>query len=227
MSKAVKQLMVNDLVRSLQGVTDIVAGSITGMTSQDTVKFRAALRAKNVRAMMVRNAMCARAFDALGISYAQAMLEGPTVLFFGGDTMVDTAKALVEQAKAFPALQIRSGITGGQVLSAADVTALSKLPRREEHPYIFYMGADFRKLKAPSFWYDIVSVAVVLSKYEFVRDDLRFLEMVAHIKSKQDKDGFFTPESVYLKLKDWDFGQKKVLSPYLTYLCWRIFERLK
>lgn len=132
MSKAVKQLMVNDLVRSLQGVTDIVAGSITGMTSQDTVKFRAALRAKNVRAMMVRNAMCARAFDALGIPYAQAMLEGPTVLFFGGDTMVDTAKALVEQAKAFPALQIRSGITGGQVLSAADVTALSKLPSREE-----------------------------------------------------------------------------------------------
>jgi len=96
-----------------------------------------------------------------------------------------------------------------------------------QHPYLFYMGTDFRKLKAPSFWYDIVSVAGVLSKYEFLRDDPRFLEMIAQIKDKQDKDGFFTPESVYLKLKDWDCGQKKMPSPYLTYLCYRIFEHLE
>jgi len=96
-----------------------------------------------------------------------------------------------------------------------------------QHPYMFYMGTDFRKLKAPSCWYDIVSVAGVLSKYEFVRNDPSFLEMIAHIKDKQDEDGFFTPESVYRKLKDWDFGQKKVPSPYLTYLCYQIFQRLE
>ena len=95
------------------------------------------------------------------------------------------------------------------------------------HPYMFFMGTDFRKLKAPSCWYDIVSVAGVLSKYGSVHDDPRFLEMIGHIKDKQNGDGFFTPESVYQKSKDWDFGQKKVPSPYLTYLCYRIFERLK
>lgn len=93
-----------------------------------------------------------------------------------------------------------------------------------QHPYMFFMGTDFRKLKAPSIWYDIVSVAGVLSKYELARDDPRFLEMIEHIKAKQDENGLFTPESVYLKLKDWDFGQKKAPSPYLTYLCYRIFE---
>jgi len=97
----------------------------------------------------------------------------------------------------------------------------------EQHPYMFYMGTDFRKLKAPSCWYDIASVAGVLSKYEFARSDARFMEMTTLIRSKQDKDGFYTPESVYLKLKDWDFGQKKVPSSYLTYLCYRIFERSK
>jgi len=96
-----------------------------------------------------------------------------------------------------------------------------------QHPYMFYMGTDFRKMKAPSCWYDIVSVAGVLSKYEFVRHDPRFLEMITHIKDKQDVDGFFTPESAYQKLRDWDFGQKKVPSPYLTYLCYQIFERLE
>jgi hypothetical protein len=96
-----------------------------------------------------------------------------------------------------------------------------------QHPYMFYMGTDFRKIKAPSCWYDIVSVTGVLSKYEIVRDDPRFLEMFEHIKSKQDKDGLFTPESVYRKLEDWDFGQKKAPSPYLTYLCYQIFKRLE
>lgn len=97
----------------------------------------------------------------------------------------------------------------------------------DQHPYMFYMGTDFRKLKAPSCWYDIVSVAGVLSKYKLVRDDQRFLEMIAHIRYKQDKNGLFTPESAYQKLKDWEFGQKKVPSPYLTYLCYQIFERLE
>ncbi len=95
----------------------------------------------------------------------------------------------------------------------------------DQHPYVFYMGKDFRKLKAPSCWYDIVSMAGVLSKYEFAHQDSRFTEMISLIRNKQDKDGFFTPESVYMKLKTWDFGQKKIPSPYLTYLCSRIFER--
>ncbi len=96
-----------------------------------------------------------------------------------------------------------------------------------QHPYMFFMGTDFRKMKAPSCWYDILSLAGVLSKYQIARDDQRFLEMIEHIKGKQDKDGLFTPESAYLKVKDWDFGQKKLPSPYLTYLCYQIFERLE
>ena len=114
------------------------------------------------------------------------------------------------------------------VATASAVSLLSLWENSlDKHPYMFYMGTDFRKLKAPSFWYDIVSVAGVLSKYRFTGNDPRFMEMIALIKSKQDVDGFFTPESIFQKLKGWDFGQKKVSSPYLTYLCMRIFERLK
>lgn len=97
----------------------------------------------------------------------------------------------------------------------------------EQHPYMFYMGTDFRKLKAPSCWYDIVSVASVLSKYRFVHHDPRFIKMIDMIKDKQNEDGLFIPESIYLKLKAWDFGQKKSPSPYLSYLCLQIFERLE
>ena len=74
---------------------------------------------------------------------------------------------------------------------------------------MFYMGTDFRKLKAPSCWYDIISVAGVLSRYAFVHTDSRFLEMIDLIKSKQDENGLFTPESIYTKLTDWDFWSKE------------------
>ncbi len=97
---------------------------------------------------------------------------------------------------------------------------------REKHPYMFYMGTDFRKLKAPAMWYDIISVTDCLSKFEFARNDYRFKQMVQIIIDKQTEDGLYTPESVYQKFKGWDFGQKNKTSPYLTYLCYRILQRL-
>lgn len=98
---------------------------------------------------------------------------------------------------------------------------------RERHPFMFYMGTDFRKLKAPAMWYDIISVTDCLSKFEHAKKDNRFKEMIQIIKEKRDENGLFTPESVFQKFKDWDFGQKKIPSPYLTYLCYRILNRVE
>lgn len=95
----------------------------------------------------------------------------------------------------------------------------------ERHPYMFYMGTDFRKLKAPTLWYDIVSVTDVLSQVKSIKDDIRFIEMIQIIKNKQDENGLFTPESVFQKCKGWEFGQKKDPSNYLTYRCRTILER--
>jgi len=97
----------------------------------------------------------------------------------------------------------------------------------ERHPYQFYMGTDFRKLKAPAIWYDLVSVVDVLSHFEAIKSDARFIEMVSMIKSKRDNNGLFTPEAIFQKFKGWDFGQKKIPSPYLTYLCHRVLARIE
>lgn len=96
---------------------------------------------------------------------------------------------------------------------------------RDQHPYMFYMGTDFRKLKAPALWYDIVSMAECLSRFEFAKKDKRFEEMLDIIESKANPEYRFTPESVYQKCKEWDFGQKKQPSQWLTYLCISILER--
>jgi hypothetical protein len=98
---------------------------------------------------------------------------------------------------------------------------------RELHPFIFYMGTDFRKLKAPLIWYDIMHLADTLSNYRYAINDPRFNEIVYVIQNKADPEGKFTPESVWRAWKDWDFGQKKIPSPWLTFLVYRILKRRK
>jgi hypothetical protein len=96
---------------------------------------------------------------------------------------------------------------------------------KERHPYMFYMGTDFRKLKAPFIWYDILHVADVVSQFEFATKDPRFLEMLNIINAKVDKDGLFMPESVWKAWEGWDFGQKTKPSPWVTFLVHRINKR--
>ena len=90
--------------------------------------------------------------------------------------------------------------------------------RQTFHPYIFYMGDDFCKLKAPLVWFDILHVATVLAQIPWLKEDPRLLEMKSIIAEKADAEGLFTPESVWMAWKDWDFGQKKTPSSWLTYL---------
>jgi hypothetical protein len=97
---------------------------------------------------------------------------------------------------------------------------------REQHPYIFYMGTDFRKLKAPLVWYDVLHLCEVLTRFEWLRGDPRLLEMAAVIRDKADPLGRLTPESVYKPWEGWDFGQKKAPSRWLTLLGWRVLLRL-
>jgi nicotinic acid mononucleotide adenylyltransferase len=97
---------------------------------------------------------------------------------------------------------------------------------QEQHPYMFFMGTDFRKLKAPLFWYDILHILDVLSRFEWAREDRRFRQMLKVVEAKSDTEGRFTPESVWTVWKDWDFGQKKIPSRGLTYFVQRILKRV-
>ena len=97
----------------------------------------------------------------------------------------------------------------------------------ERHPYMFFMGTDFRKLKAPLVWYDLVHVLDVLSRLPWLARDTRLHEMLGVLTSKADAQGRFTPESIWTAWKAWEFGQKQAPSRWLTLLAWRIIQRVK
>jgi hypothetical protein len=94
------------------------------------------------------------------------------------------------------------------------------------HPYMFFMGNDFRKLKVPLVWYDLIHVLDVLSRFTWLKNDPRLLDMLGVLKSKADPQGRFTLESIWTAWKEWEFGQKKIPSRWLTLLAWRIIRRI-
>ena len=95
------------------------------------------------------------------------------------------------------------------------------------HPYMFYMGTDFRKLKVPLVWYDLVHVLEVLSRFDWLKNDPRLIEMLTLLKSKADPQGYYTLESIWTAWKDWEFGQKKLPSLWLTLLAWCTISRVE
>lgn len=97
--------------------------------------------------------------------------------------------------------------------------------RLETHPYMFYMGTDFCKLKAPLVWYDILHVSDVLTRFPWLANDPRLQAMLDCIQGKSDPSGRLTPESIWTAWKEWDFGQKKEPSRWLTLLGQRIIRR--
>jgi hypothetical protein len=93
------------------------------------------------------------------------------------------------------------------------------------HPNFFYMGTDFRKLKVRFNWNDLLYVLDILSQFSWLMKDFRLLNMLRILKNKMDQQGRFTPESIRTARKDWEFGQEKEPSRWVTLLAWHIIRR--
>ncbi len=126
------------------------------------------------------------------------------------------------------ALAAADGLRGSPAARTGAETLLSLWTQStSQHPYMFFMGTDFRKLKVPFVWYDLMHVLDVLSRFPWLRNDPRLHAMLETMSAKADPQGRFTLESVWTAWKDWEFGQKKVPSRWLTLAAWRIQQRIE
>ena len=92
--------------------------------------------------------------------------------------------------------------------------------------YLFGAGSDYRKLKYPFVWYNILHVADVLSRFPFVHANPLFQKMLEAITAQADAGGHYTAGSMYMSWKGWSFADKKNPSPWLTLLVLRIIKRI-
>jgi hypothetical protein len=100
--------------------------------------------------------------------------------------------------------------------------------RTGERPYDFGHGYQFKSVKWPNFWYDVLWVLETVGRYpELWRgprarsEDRRSVAELAAclIAYNFDGDGRVTPRRVYRGFTDFSFGQKHDPSPFATSRC--------
>jgi len=132
MSRLIKEKIVEKYGDKLRGVDDVAVVSTQGASVRVMTKFRSALGTKNIRVMVVHNRLGKRALESAGLKGISVLLRGPSTVIWGGDGIVDIAKVLAAEAKNVAKMEIRGGVSGGQVLSKTDMEVLSRMPGRLE-----------------------------------------------------------------------------------------------
>jgi len=133
MSTYVKELLSKELERKFADVTNFVVVDTRGMDGNENNEMRGALKDKGIRLAVVRNAMMVRAMEGLGRPRAVGLFKtGPCTVAYGGDSVIDVAKEMVEWTRKAKTLSIKGAFVDGLALDGAGAEALSKMPNRAE-----------------------------------------------------------------------------------------------
>jgi large subunit ribosomal protein L10 len=133
MSTYVKGLLQKELEKKFEAVEDFLVVDTKGVDGNDNNEMRGVLKAKGIRLAVVKNAMMSRALEGLGKSSAKSLFEaGPSVVAYGGDSIVDVAKELAEWGRKLEVISIKGAFVDGAVLDSDSAEALSKMPSRIE-----------------------------------------------------------------------------------------------
>jgi large subunit ribosomal protein L10 len=136
MSKVIKQLEMDALKQTFNGVKNMVFLSASKITAITENQLRLGLRKKNIRMQMVKNSLARRVFTDLGLDLKDVW-GGTTVIAWGGESVKELSRELEssfkEAAKKDPKFNekvtIKSALADG-----AQVTfdAALKMPTRQE-----------------------------------------------------------------------------------------------
>jgi large subunit ribosomal protein L10 len=126
-----KTAVVEEIRARLTDADAAVLTEYRGLTVSQLAELRSTLRPAGAEYKVFKNSLARRAVEAAGLTELVPMLEGPVAIaFIHGDAVI-TAKALRDFGRANPALLLKGGLLGPQVLTAAEVTALADIQPRD------------------------------------------------------------------------------------------------
>ncbi|MDF0015503.1 50S ribosomal protein L10, partial [Staphylococcus pseudintermedius] len=115
----------------LKGSVSTVVVDYRGLTVAEVTELRKQLREANVQYKVYKNTMLRRAAEKAGIEGLDEFLTGPTAVAFTTEDVVAPAKVIAGFAKEHEALEIKSGIMEGSVITADEVKTVGSLPSHE------------------------------------------------------------------------------------------------
>ncbi|NLW78274.1 MAG: 50S ribosomal protein L10 [Ruminococcaceae bacterium] len=127
-----KKTLVANLREQMTGAEAGVLVDYIGITVEQDTALRRELREAGVDYKVVKNTMLHLAVDGTDLSELDSVLAGPTALALSGEDPLAPARILCKYAeKSRGKFSVKIGYLDGKVMTADEVTALSKLPNRE------------------------------------------------------------------------------------------------
>jgi len=131
MNRDEKAAVIDRIAGELESSSAVFAVDYRGITVSQVADLRAKLRAADATFTVVKNSLTERAADKAGAEAIKAILEGPTALTFVRGDAAAAAKAISDAQRVTEVLAFKGGLMDGQVVSADEIRAISKLPSRE------------------------------------------------------------------------------------------------
>lgn len=134
MPNAQKDAVVTDLRAIVSQSKGAILTDYRGLTVAEVTNFRRKLRDVGAEYHIVKNTLFKIAIGDTLNSDLEKLLTGPTAIVFAKEDVVAPAKATIDFLIALKKadVKVKGGWIDGQIYSVDQVTALSKLPSREQ-----------------------------------------------------------------------------------------------
>lgn len=126
-----KQAIVAELTERLKSSVAGVLVNYKGISVAEDTKLRKELREAGVQYNVVKNTLLSRAAANVGLEEFNPVLEETTALATSGEDYVAAARILSDYAEKNKKFTIKIGFVEGNVIDAAGVNSLAKLPSKE------------------------------------------------------------------------------------------------